>query len=58
MIYDVQDLTYRYPGGLLQKRNLYVGKGRSSTILGPNGGKSTLFNCLANIRVRLLEQFF
>lgn len=53
MIYDVQALTYRYPGGrtVVKNATFTLEKGEVLTILGPNGaGKSTLFNCLANIR--------
>lgn len=52
-IYEVKDLTFRYPGydrKVLDGASLAVNKGEVLCILGPNGaGKTTLLNCMAGI---------
>lgn len=53
MIYEVNELTFRYPAGgrnVLNKADLTLGKGEILCILGPNGaGKTTLLNCMAGL---------
>ncbi len=50
MIYEVKDLSYRYPGtnrDVLQNVSFSLADGEILTVLGPNGaGKSTLLRCL------------
>ena len=53
MIYEVKDLTFRYPGGernVLDAASLELEKGQILCILGPNGaGKTTLLSCMAGL---------
>ncbi len=53
MIYEVKDLTFKYPGydaKVLDRASLTLGKGEILCILGPNGaGKTTLLNCMAGL---------
>lgn len=53
MIYEVKDLTFKYPGGeriILDKAALTLNEGEILCILGPNGaGKTTLLNCMAGL---------
>lgn len=53
MIYEVQNLTFTYPGSdrkVLDDAALQLGKGEILCILGPNGaGKTTLLNCMAGL---------
>ncbi|MDD6310766.1 MAG: ABC transporter ATP-binding protein [Firmicutes bacterium] len=52
-IYEVSNLTYKYPSGdrmVLDGASLRLGEGEILCILGPNGaGKTTLLNCLAGL---------
>jgi len=64
MIYEIEELTFSYPGSdrkVLDKASLNLGEGQILCILGPNGaGKTTLLNCMAGLlkpqsgRIRLL----
>lgn len=53
LIYEVKDITFRYPGYetiVLDGASLKLGKGEILCILGPNGaGKTTLLNCMAGL---------
>lgn len=53
MIYEVKDVTFKYPGydrKVLDGASLELKKGEILCILGPNGaGKTTLLNCMAGI---------
>lgn len=53
MIYEVENLTYIYPGSdrkVLDGASLKLGEGEILCILGPNGaGKTTLLNCMAGL---------
>ena len=53
MIYEVSNLTFKYPGGdhiVLDGASLSLRKGEILCILGPNGaGKTTLLNCMAGL---------
>ena len=55
MIYEVNDLTFKYPEGdrkVLDRASLSLGEGEILCILGPNGaGKTTLLNCMAGLLV-------
>jgi len=53
MIYEVKDLTFKYPGGertVLDRASLTLSEGEILCILGPNGaGKTTLLNCMIGL---------
>ena len=53
MIYEVRELSYRYPATqrvILDQVSLELDEGEVLSILGPNGaGKSTLLNCMAGL---------
>ena len=53
MIYEVKNLTFKYPAGdrdVLKDANLSLEKGEILCVLGPNGaGKTTLLNCMAGL---------
>ncbi|MEG0157165.1 MAG: ABC transporter ATP-binding protein [Anaerovoracaceae bacterium] len=53
MIYEIKNLSFRYPGNqknTLSKASFQLQKGEILTILGPNGaGKTTLMNCMAKL---------
>lgn len=53
MIYEVKNLTFKYPGSgrnVLDRAQLQLGQGEILCILGPNGaGKTTLLNCMAGL---------
>ncbi|MCI7393246.1 MAG: ATP-binding cassette domain-containing protein, partial [Clostridiales bacterium] len=52
-IYEVKNITYRYPSGdrkVLDGASLTLREGEILCILGPNGaGKTTLMNCMAGL---------
>ena len=52
-IYEVKNITYRYPSGdrkVLDRASLTLREGEILCILGPNGaGKTTLMNCMAGL---------
>ena len=52
-IYEVRDVTFRYPGydnKVLDGASLVLKKGEILCVLGPNGaGKTTLLNCMAGL---------
>ena len=53
IIYEVKNITYRYPSGdrkVLDRASLTLREGEILCILGPNGaGKTTLMNCMAGL---------
>ena len=53
MIYEVDNLTFSYPGTerkVINKASLSIEEGETLCILGPNGaGKSTLLNCMVGL---------
>lgn len=53
MIYEVDNLTFSYPGGdrkVLDRASLRLNEGEILCILGPNGaGKTTLLSCMAGL---------
>lgn len=55
MIYEVDNLTFSYPGGdrkVLDHACLSLGEGEILCILGPNGaGKTTLLSCMAGLLI-------
>lgn len=55
MIYEVDNLTFSYPGGdrkVLDHACLSLGQGEILCILGPNGaGKTTLLSCMAGLLI-------
>ena len=55
MIYEIENLTFSYPGmerKVLDRADLTLGEGEILCILGPNGaGKTTLLSCMAGLLV-------